>query len=187
MQTRNAMLVVGGCYSLAFALLQTSAIWRSPGAVKYLGGPAEMCATSRPLYSALCVIVAAGAAAFGFYALSGAGAIRRLPLLRTALVGITAIYFLRGLLLLPQALVFHLAPKLMPIRFLFMSAIALAVGLVRLAGVVPLLTPVPSAVLAVFLPWWRGRFQRMVQVLLRTPRALSCCGSGNKKFEAACG
>jgi uncharacterized membrane protein len=82
---------------------------------------------------------------FGFYALSGAGEIRRLPLLRTVLVGITAIYFLRGLLLLPQALAFHRAPTLMPIRFLLMSAIALAVGMVHLAGVVQLPTAAGSS------------------------------------------
>lgn len=73
MQTRNMMLIVGGCFSLAFAVFQTSGIWWSPEAVKYLGGPAEMCATNRPLYAVLCVVVAAGAAAFGFYALSAAG------------------------------------------------------------------------------------------------------------------
>jgi len=138
MQTRNVMLIVGGCFSLVFAVFQASGIWWSPEAVKYLGGPAEMCAPNRPLYAVLCVVVAAGAAAFGFYALSGAGAIRRLPLLRTVLAGITSIYLLRGLLLFPQALAYHRAPKLVPIRFLFMSAIALAVGLVHLAGVVQL-------------------------------------------------
>ena len=90
-----------------------------------------------PPYDALCIIVAVGAAVFGFYALSGAGAIRGLPPSRTALVGVTALYFLHGLPLLPQALVFHRAPTLMPIRFLLMSAIALAVALVHLAGVVP--------------------------------------------------
>jgi len=138
MQTRNVMLIVGGCFSLVFAVFQASGIWWSPEAVKYLGGPAEMCASNRPLYAVLCVVVAAGAAAFGFYALSGAGAIRRLPLLRTVLAGITSIYLLRGLLLFPQALAYHRTPKLVPIRFLFMSAIALAVGLVHLAGVVQL-------------------------------------------------
>jgi hypothetical protein len=107
-----------------------------------------MCATNRPLYAGLCFVVAAGAAAFGFYALSGAGAIRRLPLLRTALVGITSIYLLRGLLLLPQALAYRRAPMLMPIRFLLMSAIALAVGLVHLAGIVRVLKR-PNAQLSV--------------------------------------
>ena len=139
MQTRSVMLVAGGCFSLAFATFQISGIWWSPRAVKYLGGPAEMCATNRPLYAALCVAVAAVGAVFGFYALSGGEAIRRLPLLRTALIGITSIYLLRGLLVLPQALVFHRAPTLMPIRFLLMSVIALAVGMVHLAGVVQLL------------------------------------------------
>ena len=138
MQTRKIVLIGGGCFSLVFAVFQASGIWWSPEAVKYLGGPAEMCAPNRPLYAVLCVVVAAGAAAFGFYALSGAGAIRRLPLLRTVLAGITSIYLLRGLLLFPQALAYHRAPKLVPIRFLFMSAIALAVGLVHLAGVVQL-------------------------------------------------
>ncbi len=86
MQTRNVMLIVGGCFSLAFAVFQASGIWWSPEAVKYLGGPAEMCASNRPLYAALCIVVAAGAAVFAFYALSGAGVIRRLPLLRTVLM-----------------------------------------------------------------------------------------------------
>jgi hypothetical protein len=34
---------------------------------------------------------------FGLYALSGAGVIRRLPLLRTALIGIGSLFLLRGL------------------------------------------------------------------------------------------
>jgi hypothetical protein len=34
---------------------------------------------------------------FGLYALSGAGIIRRLPLLRTALIGIGSLFLLRGL------------------------------------------------------------------------------------------
>lgn len=40
-------------------------------------------------------------AASSAYALSGAGRIRRLPLLRTGLVVITAVYLLRGLVLVP--------------------------------------------------------------------------------------
>ena len=39
--------------------------------------------------------------AWAAYAFSGAGRIRRLPLLRTALVIISAIYLLRGLLIVP--------------------------------------------------------------------------------------
>lgn len=144
MRTRNVMLVVGGYFSLAFAVFQLSGIWWSPEAVAYLGGPATLCATNHPLYAVLCILVAVAAAAFGLYALSGAQAIRRLPLHRAVLVGITAIYLLRGLLLLPEALAFHRAPTLLPIRFLLLSAIALAVGLVHLAGVVHLLRRVDA-------------------------------------------
>jgi hypothetical protein len=37
---------------------------------------------------------------FGLYALSGAGVIRRLPLLRTALIGIGSLFLLRGLFII---------------------------------------------------------------------------------------
>ena len=131
---QNAMLRVGGWFSLAFAVFQLSGIWWPPHAVGYLGGPANLCATRPITYSALCVAVAIGAAIFGFYALSGAGDIRRLPLLRACLVGITAIYLLRGLLLLPQAI----PPHHIPLRFLLFSAIALAVGVVHLIGTIGL-------------------------------------------------
>ena len=42
---------------------------------------------------------------FGFYALSGAGVIRRLPLLRTALVGVGSLFLLRGLFIILTFLV----------------------------------------------------------------------------------
>ena len=42
---------------------------------------------------------------FGLYALSGAGVIRRLPLLRTALVGIGSLFLLRGLFIILTFLV----------------------------------------------------------------------------------
>jgi hypothetical protein len=133
---RNTLLLAGGYFSLAFAVLQTSGIWWSARTVKYLGGPASLRATNHWLYAALCLAVAATVAAFGIYALSGAGAIRRLPLLRTALIAITAIYVLRGALILPQALAFHREPMLIPIHFVLLAAIALLVGLVHLAGLI---------------------------------------------------
>lgn len=91
----------------------------------------------RPLaYAALCLGVAAIVAVFGLYALSGAGKIRRLPLLRTVLIGVTVIYLLRGLLLIPQTPLVLKHPEL--IRFLVFSAISLAVGIVHAGGVVKL-------------------------------------------------
>ena len=42
---------------------------------------------------------------FGLYALSGAGSIRRLPLLRLGLIGISTLFLLRGLFIIPSILV----------------------------------------------------------------------------------
>jgi len=129
----NYALLAGGYFSLAFALLQVSGIWWSPSAIKYLGGPADLSVQKPVVYAALCLVVAAGVAVFGLYALSGAGKIRRLPLLRTGLIIITVIYLLRGLLAIPQLPIVLRHPNLM--RFLVFSLISLGVGAAYLAGV----------------------------------------------------
>ena len=129
----NYPLLAGGYFSLAFAVLQVSGIWWSASAIRYLGGPAKL-SIDRPItYAVLCLVVAAGVALFGLYALSGAGKIRRLPLLRTGLITVTSIYLLRGLLAIPQIPVVLKHPGLM--RFLVFSVISLVVGALYLAGV----------------------------------------------------
>jgi hypothetical protein len=132
----NYALLAGGYFSLAFAILQATGIWWSPSAIKYLGGPAELSIQKPMIYAALCVIVAAGVAVVGLYALSGAGKIRRLPLLRTGLIIVTGIYLLRGLLAIPQLPVVLAHPNL--VRFLVFSVISLGVGAVYLIGVMSL-------------------------------------------------
>ncbi len=69
---------------------------------------------------------------WSLYALSGAGIVRRLPLLRTALCLITAVYLLRGLAPLPVAL---LQPEAANAFLWWSSAICLGFGLVHLLGV----------------------------------------------------
>jgi hypothetical protein len=135
-QFHNYLLLVGGYFSLAFAVFQVAGIWWSAQAIKYLGGPAEMSVKRPTLYALVCVAVAVVAAIFGLYALSGAGTIRRLPLLRTGLITIAAIYVLRGLLLVPQLPVVIRHPDLL--RFLVFSAISLCVGAVYVIGIVQL-------------------------------------------------
>ena len=98
----NYLLLAGGYFSLAFAAFQVSAIGWSPSAVRYFGGPADLRIERPILYALLCLAVGAIVAVFGVYALSGAGKIRRMPLLRTVLISVTAIYLLRGLLFIPQ-------------------------------------------------------------------------------------
>lgn len=75
--------------------------------------------------------IAAVLALWGAFALSGAGRIVRLPLTTFCLVGITAVYLLRGLLLIPIAL---RRPELVDAFAVWSSLIVLAYGLVHAVG-----------------------------------------------------
>ncbi len=133
---QNYLLLVGGYFSLAFAVLQLTGIWWSPRAIKYLGGPAQLSIERPVVYAILCVAVAAIAVVFGVYALSGARKIRPLPLLRTVLAVVSGIYLLRGILAIPQAFFVVKHPEL--VRFFLFSLISFAIGLLYLAGLVAL-------------------------------------------------
>jgi hypothetical protein len=76
-------------------------------------------------------VIAAGLAIWAAYAFSGAGLIRRLPLLRTGLVVISAIYLLRALVL-PHAMIFM--PDVVTPFLIWTSLIVLAYGLAYAAG-----------------------------------------------------
>lgn len=65
------------------------------------------------------------------YAFSGAGLLRRLPLIRTALIAISIIYLLRGLVLLPIAL---RRPELLDGFTVWSSLIVLVYGLAYAIG-----------------------------------------------------
>ena len=68
----------------------------SPAAAAYFAAPPPLLENRMQLF-----LVGEGAALifaiFGLYALSGAGSIRHLPLLRLGLIGISSLYLLRGL------------------------------------------------------------------------------------------
>lgn len=72
-------------------------IW--PAAAAYFGAPPGLLESRTKL-----LLIGGGATLlvvlFGLYALSGAGRIRRLPLLRVGLVGISALFMLRGLFII---------------------------------------------------------------------------------------
>ena len=95
---RNLWLKAAAALSFFMAACQL-AISVSPAAAAYFQAPPSL------LNDRVRLLVVGGVAAlipalFGFYALSGAGVIRRLPLLRTALVGIGSLFFLRGLFII---------------------------------------------------------------------------------------
>jgi hypothetical protein len=74
-------------------------------------------------------------AVWAAYAFSGAGTIRRIPLLRTGLITIGVIYTLRGLLIGPQVAWFLSGYRAaIPPRQLVFSAVALFTGLAHLVG-----------------------------------------------------
>jgi hypothetical protein len=81
--------------SFFMAVCQTI-ISLSPAAAAYFQAPPELLENRWQLF-----VVGEGAALilvlFGLYALSGAGSIPRLPLLRLGLIGISSLYLLRGL------------------------------------------------------------------------------------------
>ena len=105
----NRWLVTGGLLSAAAALLHLAIIAGGPDWYRFFGAGermARMAERGSASPTVFAVSIAAVLAVWSAYAFAGAGLIRRLPLMRTALVLISAVYLLRGLVLIP-ALALH--------------------------------------------------------------------------------
>ena len=106
--TRNPSLVLGGLLSAAAALLHIGVIVGGPDWYRFFGA-GEAMATMAEQGSMTPTLITLGIAAvlaiWAAYAFSGAGLLPRLPLLRTGLVVISAIYLLRGLALIPALII----------------------------------------------------------------------------------
>ena len=119
-------MVAAGLLSAAAVVLHLAVVaggaewYRFFGAGEAMAGMAEQ---GRLQPALLTIGIAAMLAIWAAYAFPGAGLIRRLPLLRTGLVTITAIYALRGLALLPML---ALRPQLVPAFAVWSSLIVLA-------------------------------------------------------------
>ena len=130
----NPWLVAGGILSAIAALLHLAVIAGGPDWYRFVGAGEEMAqmAERGELRPALITLaIAAILAVWSAYAFAGAGRFRRLPLMRTALVAITAIYPLRGLVLVPIAL---LNPKMLDVFTVWSSLIVLIYGLCYALG-----------------------------------------------------
>jgi hypothetical protein len=132
-QDRN-WLIVGGVLSAIAALAHLAVIAGGPDWYRFFGAGEGMAQAAergelRP------VLITIGIAAMLFvwaaYAFSGAGLIGRLPLLRTGLVAISAVYLLRGLA--PVAILLF-RPGLMSPFAWWSSAIVLVYGLAYAIG-----------------------------------------------------
>jgi hypothetical protein len=100
----QAWLVAAAALSAAAALLHLAVIAGGPGWYRFFGageGMARMAEQGSATPALITVGIATLLAVWSAYALAGAGLIPQLPLMRTALVAITAVYLLRGLILFP--------------------------------------------------------------------------------------
>jgi hypothetical protein len=103
----NPWLVLGGALSVLAALLHLAVIAGGPDWYRFVGAGEQMARmaergelTPHLITVGIALILAVWAA----YAFAGAGLMRRLPLMRTALIVIAAVYLLRGLVLIPALL-----------------------------------------------------------------------------------
>ncbi len=96
----RSLLIAAGWMSIAASLLHAGCIIGGPTWYRFFGAGEEL-ARAAERGSPVPAIITAGIAAvlgvWAAYAFSGAGIIVRLPLLRTALVAISAVLLVRGL------------------------------------------------------------------------------------------
>lgn len=103
----NNWLIAGGLLSAAAAILHVAVIIGGPDWYRFFGageGMARMAEAGSPVPAVVTSVIVAVLAIWAAYAFAGAGLIRKLPLMRTALVAISAIYLVRGLLIVPVLL-----------------------------------------------------------------------------------
>lgn len=133
-RTSDPFLISAGILSAVAALLHLGCIAFGAPWYRFLGAGekmAQMALAGHWYPSVAALFIAAVLAVWSLYAFSGAGLVRRLPLLRLVLCVITGIYLIRGAAF----------PLLMPYFpgngatfWVATSGICLAIGLVHLAG-----------------------------------------------------
>jgi magnesium-transporting ATPase (P-type) len=133
----NQWLRIGGILSFAVALLHLVIIFVGAPAYRYFGAGEDMAraAESGAVFPALLTFVLVVIfVLWGLYALSGAGVIRRLPLLRMALIVIGVIYALRGVAVFQQIFQMVTSSAQVEARQIVFSSVSLAIGLAYLIG-----------------------------------------------------
>ena len=135
----NSYLITAGALSALASFLHVGCIifgaswYRLFGAGEHMAKLAEQGSLQPTIITSGIVLVLA---IWSLYAFSAAGLIIKLPLMRLALIAITAVYFLRGLAGMILAFSPDVAPLGNSIAFWFWSsAICLTLGLVHLIGV----------------------------------------------------
>lgn len=130
----NKALLVGAALSALAALLHVAIIFGGASWYRFFGAGERMARAAQAGHLRPTLItlgIASVLTLWSFYALSGAGLVAPLPLLRSGLCLITGIYLLRGLAILPLLTVArtHSTPFL-----IWSSLVCLGFGLVHLLG-----------------------------------------------------
>lgn len=131
---QNLWLIIGGVLSAIAAVLHVGVILGGPAWYCFFGAGedmARMAEQGSPTPALVTLAIAAVLAVWAAYAFSGAGLLWRLPLLRTALVLIAAVYLARGMVLVP---ILILKPQAMDAFTLWSSLIVLAYGVAYAVG-----------------------------------------------------
>ena len=134
--TVNIPLAVGALLSAVAALLHLGIIAGGPAWYRFFGAGerfARAAADGRWYPTVVTLGIAAVLFLWSAYALAGAGVVVRLPLLKAALAGITAVYLVRGIAFAP--LVLAKGGALTPF-VVWSSMICFVYGVVHLVGLV---------------------------------------------------
>lgn len=100
----NPWLIAAAWMSIAASLLHIACIIGGPDWYRFFGAGedmAQMAARGHWYPPTITLAIATILGVWAAYAFAGAGMFRRLPLMRTALVIICAIYLLRGMVIIP--------------------------------------------------------------------------------------
>ena len=107
MNAGRRWLIAGGALSALASALHIAVIAGGPEWYRFFGAGEDIARAAERgsmMPAVITLSIASLLALWAAYAFSGAGLLRRLPLLRTALIAISAIYLARGLLIVPVAL-----------------------------------------------------------------------------------
>jgi hypothetical protein len=132
------LLLIAASASFFVAALHVVIVIIGPSAYTFFGGERLARLAVSGSFSPVIRTLSLGAihALFGLYGISGAGVIRRLPLLTIGLFAIGGMYAFRGLSAIPQGLQIVQDPDSLPFRVLFYSLVSLATGCAYIAGAV---------------------------------------------------
>lgn len=132
---RSGWLLAGGVLSGFGAVIHLGCIAGGPSWYRFFGAGERMArlagqGAAEP--AIIASLIAAIVGTWAAYALSGAGLLPRLPLLRPALVLISAIYLLRAAAL--PAMLVYMVPGRSPEFLIWSSAIVLFYGIIHAVG-----------------------------------------------------